>query len=140
MLLEADLVMEIKVELSETKDVGKTYEGYLRLIPIIGGTFSGDKIKGRILPGGYDWNVATNNGVAHAFAKYGIETDDGVCISIENEGYISSEKPEALIKTTPRFQAPYGKYDWLNSGVFVGCLEGGKTEIPSVNIKIYKMK
>ncbi|PJI07566.1 MULTISPECIES: DUF3237 domain-containing protein [Clostridium] len=140
MLLEAELVMELTVELAETKDVGETCEGYLRLIPIVGGTFSGDKIKGKILPGGYDWNVTTDKGSAHALAKYGIQTDDGVCISIENEGYINLKASEALIKTTPRFQAPHGKYAWLNSGVFVGSLEGGKTEIPSVNIKIYKMK
>lgn len=139
MLLEADLVMELNVELGETKNVGKTDEGYLRLIPIIGGTFAGEKIKGKILNGGYDWNVTTDNDLAHALARYGIETDDGVCISVENEGYISSKK-DTLIKTTPRFKAPHGKYDWLNSGVFAASLEGGKAEIPSVNIKIYKIK
>jgi hypothetical protein len=55
-----------------------------------------------------------------------------------------------VIKTTTRFEVTDGKYDWLRSGVFVGSLEAGagtsasesesETEIPTVCIKIYKLK
>lgn len=32
------------------------------------------------------------------------------------------------------------KYDWLRSGVFVGSLEGEKSDKYAVCIKIYKMR
>lgn len=140
MMLEAELVLELTVELGETQEVGATPNGFLRLIPITGGEFSGLHIKGKILAGGYDWNTVINENVAHVFAKYAIQTDDGVNISIQNEGYLNIKEQNTLIITSPKFQVQQGKYDWLNSGVFVGSLEGGSGEKPSVNIKIYKLK
>ena len=140
MMLEAELVLELAVELGETQEAGQTPNGFLRLIPIIGGEFSGLHIKGKILPGGYDWNTVINENVAHVFAKYIIQTDDGINISVQNEGHLNIKKQDSLILTTPQFQVQEGKYDWLNSGVFVGSLGGGSSEKPSVNIKIYKMK
>lgn len=140
MMLEAELVLELTVELGEIQEVGATSNGFLRLIPITGGEFSGPNIKGKILLGGYDWNTVINENVTHAFAKYAIQTDDGVNISVQNEGYLNAKEQNALIITSPKFQVQEGKYDWLNSGVFVGSLQGGSSEKPSVNIKIYKMK
>lgn len=178
MLLEANLVMELEVELGQTQEVGNTPKGFLRLIPITGGTFSGPNLKGNILSGGYDWNTTRHDQTAHAFAKYALQTEDGVVISVENEGVLPSESQlsqnsqskqtsqknqtshSSLIKTTTRFEVEDGKYEWLRSGVFVGSLEAGAgisassststsssssksvsaTEIPTVCIKIYKLK
>ena len=89
MMLEAQLVLELTVELGETQEAGQTPNGFLRLIPIIGGEFSGLDIKGKILPGGYDWNTVINENVAHVFAKYVIQTDDGINISVQNEGHLN---------------------------------------------------
>lgn len=140
MQLEADLVMELMVEIGETLEVGETSRGFLRLIPITGGTFSGENIRGKVLTGGYDWNTALNDDRAHVFAKYVIQTDDGVNISVENEGYLDSNMESSVIKTTPRFQVADGKYDWLRKGIFVGGLEVGLADKPGVCIKIYRMK
>lgn len=140
MLLDAELVLELNVEVGAVQEVGKTPKGFLRLIPITGGTFFGKNIKGKVLSGGYDWNTALNDEVVHAFAKYTLQTDDGVYISIENEGYLDSRIEDKKIKTTPRFQVSDGKYDWLRSGIFVGSLEAGKDDTPSVSIKVYEMK
>lgn len=140
MLLEAEFVMELIVELGENLEVGHTPKGLLRLIPITGGSFVGPKLRGKILSGGYDWNTTLPDGTAHAFAKYALQTDDGVYISIDNEGNLDSGAHPCMIKTTPRFQVMDGKYDWLRRGVFVGSLQGGKTDVPSVCIQIYKLK
>lgn len=140
MHFEADFVMELTVELGEIIEVGKTQNGYLRLIPIIGGNFSGANIKGRVVPGGYDWNTTINAHTVHALAKYAIETDDGVFISVENEGYLDSAHPDSIVKTSPKFEVAEGKYEWLQNGVFCGCLEVMEGAVPAVKIKIYKMK
>jgi hypothetical protein len=141
MMLEADLVLELTVEIGDWKVVGKTPKGCLRLIPITGGVFTGKNIKGKVVPGGYDWNTVVNENVTHALAKYAIQTDDGEYISVENEGYLESGKDNKII-TTPSFQASEdGKYGWLNYGVYVGSLEAGKTkmDVLCVYIKIFKM-
>lgn len=48
MQLEADLIMELTVEVGEPQEVGNTPKGNLKLIPITGGVFSGENIKGSI--------------------------------------------------------------------------------------------
>jgi hypothetical protein len=40
-----------------------------RLIPIMGGTFEGKRIKGTILSGGGDWQNVAADGTAHIFAR-----------------------------------------------------------------------
>lgn len=75
------------------------------------------------------------------FAKYLLQTDDGVYIAIENLGYkyVEQEK-NSVIQTRPSFHAPRGKYEWLNYGVYVGSLSGStENGVRGVNIKIYKM-
>ena len=137
MLLEAEVVMTLHVQCEPMKEVGEDGSGYLRVIPIIGGTFDGI-LKGEIVPGGADWNTARENGIAHVFAKYMLKTEDGEYIAIENEGKINFPE-NRRIKTSPRFQTDAkGKYAWLNSGVFVGELEGGKEE-GQVEITIYRL-
>jgi len=139
MQLEAELVLELNVEIGEAKEVGMTSEGFLRLIPITGGTFSGKGIKGKVIPGGYDWNVTVNDKLSHLLAKYAIQTDDGDYISVENEGYIDFTQND-FIKTTPRFQVQSEKYAWLQSGVFVGSLMPLDGNVPGVKINVYKLK
>lgn len=137
MTLDAELIVKLHVQCEQTMEVKNDGSGYLRVIPIVGGTFEG-KISGVIVPGGADWNTTRENGIAHVFAKYLIKTDDGEFIAIENEGKIKFEE-KSIIKTSPRFQADTsGKYAWLNSGVYVASLEGGKQE-GQVEITVYKL-
>lgn len=141
MELNAELVFELTVEVGEVLEVGKIHEGFLRVIPITGGTFSGPNIKGKVIPGGADWNTRVDDKVSHVFAKYCIQTDDGEFITVENEGFNDLTKPQPFIRTTPRFQVREdSKYDWLNSGVFVGSLKTSTSVKSGVDIKIYKMK
>lgn len=137
MTLDAELIMKLQVQCEKDMEVKNDGSGYLRVIPIIGGTFEG-KINGEIIPGGADWNTTRENGVAHVFAKYMLKTEDGEYIAVENEGKIKFEDNNG-IKTSPRFQADWaGKYAWLNTGVYVASLDGGKEE-GQVEITVYRM-
>ena len=102
--LKADEIMRLLVELENPELVGVTPEGNLRVIPIVGGRFTGDKLNGRIVPGGADWNLSQVDDIAHVFAKYLLETDDGEFIAIENEGLINPNS-QSLIKTVPKSQS-----------------------------------
>ncbi len=136
--LNADLIMVLHVECDPNYHVGPVSNGFLRVIPIISGQVDG-KIKGRVVPGGADWNRQMMDGSMHVFAKYMLQTDDGVYISIENEGFIHDRDNKNRIKTRPSFEvANDSKYSWLNHGVYVGSLEEGHVK-DSVLIHIYKL-
>ena len=137
MQLQAEEVMCLNVICEEAREVRSGIDGYLRVIPIVGGSVEG-RVRGSVVSGGADWNTEKPNGDAHVFAKYMLETDDGEYIAVENEGILEKDST-ARIKTVLRFTADEnGKYAWLNKGVYVGSLEGGK--VPnSVEIHVYRI-
>ncbi len=129
------------VLLAADRKVGETPLGTRNIVPITGGTFEGPRIRGKVLSGGWDWQLMTASGCASIQADYMIQTDDGTIINVLNKGTMCKgadgwkERP----LTTPRFEAPIGKHDWLNSGAFVGTLEGTKVDgQPAVRIRFYK--
>lgn len=138
MKLEAELIMKLHVLLATPPHVGGGAGDDLLIIPIVGGSFEGPKLRGTVCPGGADWNTRISPTTSHAAARYWICTEDGVYISVENEGII--EDGPSRIKTVPHFKVQPGKgYDFLRSGVFVGELEGG-AEPDSVDITFYKLQ
>ena len=147
--LDAELVMELRADCPEEDRlvVGGNDWGFLKVIQIKGGYFDGEKLRGRVVPGGADWNMGVGGDTEESvhsrtvLAKYLLQTDDGVYIAIENLGYkyVEQEK-NSVIQTRPAFHAPRGKYEWLNYGVYVGSLSGStENGVRGVNIKIYKM-
>jgi hypothetical protein len=136
MNLYAELIMKLHIQCDRDMEVKNDGSGYLRVIPIVGGTFEG-KINGEVIPGGADWNTTRENNIAHVFAKYLLKTDDGEFIAIENEGKIIFDHKN-FITTSPRFQADWaGKYAFLNTGVYVASLDVG--EEGKIDITVYKM-
>lgn len=134
-------VYEEQVTLASPIPVGETPMGKRNIVPITGGTFSGPGLNGRILPGGWDWQLTNASGCFSLHADYMIQTDDGAIIHVVNAGMVcpnSAGKRDAIL-TTPVFEAPKGKYDWLNGGAYVGTLEvitlDGK---PAVRIRFFK--
>lgn len=139
--LDADLVMELSVNIGEPQIIGQTSKGFLQVIPITGGTFTGPDMKGIIICGGADWNTRINDRITHVFAKYTLCTDDGFYISIENEGYIDEANTQTIIKTTPKFRVDNNsKFGWLECGVFVGSLKDRGDSKPGVLITMFKMR
>ena len=145
-----EYVCELKVKLSPPYVVGETPHGLRRIIPIIGGTVDGPKIKAEILPGGADWQIVRKDGVAELEAHYQMKTDDGVTIYIKNLGLrVASPEVAARIgkgeqvspseyyfRAIPKFEAPTGKYDWMNNALFV-CT--GERNPDNVSIKVWKL-
>ena len=139
MQLEAERVLKLHVEVGEPKLVGDTGAGKLMIIPITGGNFEGEALRGRVLPGGADWSTQLDGGVAHVHARYWIETDDGAIIAIENEGFYNQNRAEVVIRTTPRFTCDInGKYAFLTKDVYAAELAtAGKN---AVDIVVYRLR
>lgn len=133
----------IEAAISAALPMGPSVDGERRSIPITGGTFSGEGIKGEIVPGGADYQVSRADGTTFITAIYMIKTDDGALINVVNEGYIvppGARGNDALyFRTTPKFTAPTGKYGWLNSTVFVSAIRFDPAKPGVVIIDVYKV-
>jgi hypothetical protein len=115
------------VTIAPIEQVGPMPAGTQRITPITGGRFEGPGIRGTIVPGSADWNLLRPDGSSTAEAYYFMRTDDGVVIKVINRAVIPAPKqgaapPSRLAVTSPVFEAPQGKYGWLNDGVHVGTL------------------
>jgi len=138
-----EFAFEELVTLGTAMAPGKTPYGSRNIIPITGGTFEGPDIKGTIIPGGWDWQLVRADGCIDVKADYMLKTDDGAIINVVNTGALcmpkAGETPKP-VRTSARFEAPLGKYEWLGQSAFVGTLvtaKGPKGE-PAVKIRFYK--
>jgi hypothetical protein len=123
-----------EITIAPPQELGATPAGRRRVIPITGGRFSGERLSGRVLPGGADWQVIRADGVADLDARYTLETADGALIYIRNKGY--RHGPDDVMKrlaageavnptlyymrSTPWFETGDARYAWLNRIVCLG--------------------
>jgi hypothetical protein len=139
-------VMTVKAAIEPAVEMGKTPEGQRRVIPIASGTFEGPGMKGIVMPGGEDWQLVREDGTMFLDARYWLRTDDGAIIRVNNAVTISAQaasgqKPAARYsRSAVKFEAPIGKYDWLNKAVFVGTIKADTTQRPAVvTLQFYKV-
>jgi len=119
-----EFAFEETVMLDADVPVGATSVGTRNIVPITGGTFEGPRIRGKIMGGGWDWQLRRADGCLQIKADYMLRTDDGAVINVVNTGISCRAKdPKAVVRTHPVFEAPQGKYDWLSQGCFVGTLD-----------------
>ncbi len=136
-------VFELRVDCGEPVPTGRVRTGMAMMIPILGGTVSGARFSGEVVPGGADWSVMSDDGISFVDAHYAIRATDGTVVQVFNSGAnrIVRDNTQAplVMLTSPRFVAPEGEHGWLNQGVFVGTLVpeiGGETF--SVRIGVFK--
>lgn len=141
---ELEFVMQLKVTLGTPYSVGETPKGRRTVIPITGGTFEGPRLKGTILEGGADWQLAKGNRT-EVEAIYSIKTDDDVYIHIRNCGIISmgqdaDGKPSFYFKCAPKFEAPEdSKYAWLNNSLFL-CAPAFGGDFQGIVLNVWRVK
>lgn len=122
-----------RIELLPPVEQGEIDGARKRFIPITGGTITGPRLTGTVLPGGGDWQAILPGGLTRVEARYFLRTDDGTIIGIHNVG-VRVASPEVTDKiargvavppddyyfrTTTVFDAPPGTYGWLRERVFV---------------------
>ena len=145
---QLEFALQLRVTLGETYSVGETQHGRRTVIPITGGTFEGPLLKGTILNGGADYQLAnTALNRTELEAIYSIKTDDGVYIHVRNRGIIANSqdaqgRPSFYFKCAPQFEAPAdSKYGWLNNSLFVCQPEfGGGGDFKGIVLNVWKVK
>lgn len=120
---ELEFAFEAHILLGQPAKLGETAIGGRNIVPIIGGRFAGPGMRGEILSGGWDWQLERRDGCIGIKADYMLKTDDGVVINIVDSGVncLSVKDYAKPPRTTPVFEVPEGKYDWLGRSAFIGA-------------------
>ena len=142
---QLEFALQLKVTLGQAFSIENTQHGRRTVIPITGGTFEGPGIKGTIINGGADYQLANAQGRTELEAIYCIKTDDGVYIHVRNRGIIASGqnadgKPSFYFRAAPQFEAPAdSKYGWLNNSLFV-CAPEFSQSFQGIVLNVWKVK
>jgi hypothetical protein len=111
----------LRLTTGPTQDIGATPHGARVTFPITGGTFEGERLRGKVLPGGDDWALKRADGVTELDLRVTLETDDGALVHMTFEGIRDDGAPGApYFRTLPRFEAAGEKYAFLNKLLAVG--------------------
>lgn len=142
---KTEFMWEAKVKISGMINVGESKRGVRRVIPITGGTFSGPKIKGVVLPGGEDWQLVRPDGDTELNARYLMKTDDGYTFQVLNQAliHVDATTKAFYCKSVLDFEVPEkSPYSYLNHAIFLGTLRMPALkpgEEPYVIIGVYKV-
>src|SRR5690349_6900200 len=77
---------ELHATVAAPTELGAVGAGRRRIVEITGGTFEGPGIKGKVRPGGADWQIVRGDGFTELDTRYTIETDAGKLIYVQNAG------------------------------------------------------
>lgn len=144
-------LIRAEITLAPAQELGETPQGRRRIIGITGGKFTGERLSGRVLPGGADWQVIRADGVADLDARYTLETNDGALIYVRNHGYRHGPaevlqklaRGEAVdpalyyMRTTPRFETGDARYSWLNRII---CVATGARRPAAVELEVFEVR
>jgi hypothetical protein len=114
--------------------VGETPGPYRRVGIVPSGAFVGERLSGAVLDGGSDWQTVRHDASTTLDVRLLLRTDDGVHITMAYKGVRHGpadvierlEKGEEVdpasyyFRIGPTFEAPVGKYAWLNGIIAVG--------------------
>ena len=138
------------IELAPAQELGAGPLGRRRIIAITGGRFVGERLSGRVLPGGADWQVIRADGVTELDARYTLETGDGALIYVRNRGFRHGpaevlkrlaagenvDPAQYYMRTTPLFETGDERYAWLNRMV---CVASGARRPAAVELEVFEI-
>lgn len=134
-----EFAFEVRAEVADPLVIGELPTGQTRrIVDITGGTFEGPKVKGKVRPGGADWQLIRRaDGFTDVDARYTLETDAGELIYVTNIG-IRHAAPEVMrrlnagetvdqseiyFRAVPKFETAAPDLEWLMRSIFVATGE-----------------
>jgi hypothetical protein len=129
------LVYRLEASLGAPLDLGETAQGRRRIVPLIGGTFTGPELSGTLIPGASaDWQTVRPDGTALGDIRYTLETAEGDLLYVQSRSirHGSAEvlarlgrgedvdPSEYTFRTWTQVETGAPALDWLNMGVFIG--------------------
>jgi muconolactone delta-isomerase len=132
-------VYRLAAELGPPVDLGDVAEGHRRIVPLVGGTFTGPELSGTLVPGASaDWQTVLPDGTALGDIRYTLQTDGGALLDVRSRGVRHGgaevlerlargedvDASEYTFRTSTQIATAEPELDWLNKGVFVAV--GGR--------------
>lgn len=127
-----------RAELTDPQQmVGNSHFGTRMIAVLTGGTVTGDRLHGTVLPGGGDWATIDANGTLRLDARITMKTHDDALIYVSYRGVLRpmdkvreysrrggpstpDEYAQIYFRTAPIFETGDSRYRWLNDLVTVG--------------------
>jgi Protein of unknown function (DUF3237) len=129
------LVYRLEATLGPPLELGDVAQGHRRIVPLVGGRFTGRELNGSLLSGvSADWQIVLPDGTALGDIRYTLQTDEGDLLYVQSRGvrHGSAEvlarlgrgddvdASEYTFRTSTQIETAAAHLDWLNKGVFVG--------------------
>jgi Protein of unknown function (DUF3237) len=130
-------LMTVRITAAPPQKLGAVPHGTRSIVPVAGGDFQGERLRGRVLPGGADWLLLRGDGVLELDLRITLETDDHALIYMRFQG-IRHGPPDVIaamgrgemvdpgkyyFRTLPSFETSADKYAFLNGIISVGVGE-----------------
>jgi hypothetical protein len=114
-------LMTLRLATAPTQELGVGPHGARITFPITGGSFEGDRLRGKVLSGGGDWAIKRADGVLELDLRITLETDDGALVHMTFEGIRDDGAPGGpYFRHVSRFETAAEKYAFINRLLAVG--------------------
>jgi hypothetical protein len=128
MELRSRLLFAFELDVEKASVIGNTPGCDRRVGVIAGGRFEGERLRGRLLPGGSDWQTVRTDGAWTLAVRVVMETDDAQLIGMTYRGMRHGPREvieriargdtvspsEYYLRASPFFETASEKYGWLN--------------------------
>jgi hypothetical protein len=127
-------VFRLEADLGEVVDVGNVPQGRRRIVPLTGGTFTGPRLNGSLVPGASaDWQIVRPDGTALGDIRFTLQTKQGEALYVRSQGVRHGDAKvlarlsrgeevdasEYMFRTSTQIETAAAELDWLNKGVFI---------------------
>ncbi len=136
--LQSRHLFTLSIELRPIVEMGQTPAGVRRIVPVAGGEFRGERLRGRVLPeAGSDLLLVRADGSSQQDVRLLLQTHDDAVVLMTyrgvrhgtrevNERIARGEpvaKSEYYLRIAPFFETGAASYAWLNRIVAIGTGE-----------------
>lgn len=155
MSIETEFLFDLTMDLAPGMPLHAGPVGTRVIASFTGGSFTGPRLSGAVLPSGGDWLIVGADGTLIVDVRAALQADDGTLIymtyggriAIPAEHQAAIANPETVegvdpssyyFRSTPLFEAPVGSpHAWLNAVVGVGI---GRLRKGGVGYRILALK
>src|ERR1044072_5833926 len=149
-MIPREPIFRVHCEVADILDLGPAPFGHRRVVNLLGGTVTGAKLNGRVLPGGTDMQIMAAHGSLDIHARYTLQSDAGALIQVDSKG-VRHGPPDVLarlakgedvdaslyyFRTVMRFETAHPSAAWLNR---ILALARGAREKNAVRLDVYEV-
>lgn len=136
-------LFELRAQVGAPVVAHESARGLRRVVPVLGGTFEGERLRGTILPGGADHPLIRPDGVAELDVRLALRTDDGASLYMTVLG-VRTASPDVTARIAAgedvdpalycfrealRFETGDARLAWMNGRLFLATGERRPTHV-----------